>query len=62
MTNPDIAVQIKLAILFAVGLIAVLTMITFNIRQDHRVALTSTLPLIVVAAFMLMVLIFLALL
>lgn len=62
MTIADTAVQIKLMILFAVGLITLLTVIILNIRHDHRIALNSTLPLIIVALFMLIVLISLLLL
>lgn len=62
MTIADTAVQIKLMILFAVGLIALLTVIIISIRHDHRIALNSTLPLIIVALFMLIVFISLLLL
>ncbi|MFC6254978.1 hypothetical protein ACFP1H_10355 [Secundilactobacillus hailunensis] len=62
MTIADTAVQLKLMILFAVGLIALLTVIIVSIHHDHRIALTSTLPLIIVAVFMLIVLISLFLL
>lgn len=62
MTIADTAVQIKLMILFAIGLIALLTVIILSIRRDHRIALNSTLPLIIVAFFMLIVLISLLLL
>ncbi len=57
MTIADTAVQIKLMILFAVGLIALLTVIIISIRHDHRIAFKLTLPLILVALFMLIVLI-----
>lgn len=57
MTIADTAVQLKLIILYAVGLIALLSVIIVSIRHDHRIALNSTLPLIIVAAFMLFVLI-----
>ncbi|MCH5462846.1 hypothetical protein HC026_07530 [Lactobacillus sp. LC28-10] len=56
MTIADTAVQIKLMILFAVGLITLLTVIVLSIRRDHRIVLNSTLPLIIVSAFMLIVL------
>lgn len=62
MTIADTAVQIKLMILFTVGLIALLTIIVVSIRHDHRIALNSTLPLMIVALFMLIVLISLFLL
>lgn len=62
MTIPDTAVQIKLLILFTVGIIALITAIVLSIRRDHRIALTSTLPLMIVAAFMLIVLVILAML
>ncbi|WP_203652224.1 hypothetical protein [Secundilactobacillus yichangensis] len=62
MTIADTAVQIKLMILFAVGLIALLTVIIVSIRHDHRIAFNSTLPLMIVALFMLIVLISLFLL
>lgn len=57
MTIADTAVQLKLMILYAAGLIALLSVIIVSIRHDHRIALNSTLPLIIVAAFMLFVLI-----
>ncbi|GAW99972.1 hypothetical protein [Secundilactobacillus mixtipabuli] len=57
MTIADTAVQVKLMILFAVGLIALLAVIFLSIRHDHRITLNSTLPLIIVAVFMLSVLI-----
>lgn len=62
MTIADTAVQIKLMILFAVGLITLLTVIIISIRHDHRITLNSTLPLILVALFMLIALISLSLL
>ncbi|KRK99693.1 hypothetical protein FD04_GL002470 [Secundilactobacillus odoratitofui DSM 19909 = JCM 15043] len=62
MTHADIAVQIKLLILFTVGLITLLTFIIRHYRQDHRIDLKTTLPLILVALFMAGVLFNLALL
>lgn len=56
MTITDTAVQLKLMILYAVGLIALLIVIIASIRHDHRLALNSTLPLMIVAAFMVIVL------
>lgn len=52
MTHADIAVQIKLLILFTVGLITLLTFIIRHYRQDHRIDFKTTLPLILVALFM----------
>ncbi|GAX04472.1 hypothetical protein IWT140_02110 [Secundilactobacillus pentosiphilus] len=57
MTIADTAVQLKLMILYAAGLIALLSVIIVSIRHDHRITLNSTLPLIIVAVFMLFVLI-----
>lgn len=53
MTAADTAVQIKLLILFTIGLVTMIVTITACIRHDRRIDYRSTLPLICVALFML---------
>lgn len=56
MTPADIRVQLKLGLLFAVGVIVLIAISIYQIRNDHRVDLKTTLPLLIVAIFMLSVL------
>lgn len=60
MTSADVAVQIKLLILFTVGLLTVLGILAVAIFRSKRFTWRYDLPLVAVAAVMLFVLVSLA--
>lgn len=56
MTTADVAVQVKLLILFAVGLITVLTVLTVALAKRRRFTWQQDLPLVAIAAVMVFIL------
>ena len=56
MTPADIRVQLKLGLLFTVGVIVLIAISIYQIRHDHRLDCKTTLPLLIVAIFMIGVL------
>lgn len=56
MTPADSRVQLKLGLLFTIGVIILIVLSVYQIRHDHRLDLKTTLPLLIIVIFMIGVL------